>query len=152
MSDDEVLTNETPAQETQTDPEPEAHFLTKLEEQIAAALLAINTNTFTSYPQAVWDGSAELSWPITVYTLDSSTVETRNRAEARVRITLHVDTFGRSRAEAAQTAEAIRDGMLGIFTSCTQDRVYDNPTKGIVRRVQSFTGILHVYDGIVYNS
>lgn len=123
-----------------------------LEEQIASALLEINPNTTTAYPQAVWTGAQELALPVTVYTLDTATVETRARAEARVRLELHVDTFARSRAEAGETAAAIRAAMLEIFAECSSDRTYDAPAPGLVRRAQTFRGVLHTGDMIVYQS
>lgn len=127
-------------------------YLSDLEEQVAAALLAVNPNTSTSYPDAVWSGAEELDWPQTVYSLESETLETRARTEARVRVTLHVDTFARSRTEAAATADAVRAAMLEIFARCTLDRTYDSPQARIVRRAQSYTGVLHVGDGIIYNA
>ncbi len=122
----------------------------RLEEQIAAALLAVNPNTTTAYPDAVWGGSEELAWPITVYTVETATVETRARHETRIRVTCRADTFGRSREEAGDMAAAVRSAMLEIIPVCTMDRTYDNPTAGIVRRAQSYSGILHPGDGIIY--
>lgn len=141
MPDDNTTTNEA----------EQADIVTRLEEQIAAALLAVNPNTTASYPDAVWTGSEELSWPITVYTVETATVDTRARAEARIRVTAYVDTFARSRAEAGATAAAVRAAMLQILPECSMDRTFDNPTAHVVRRAQTYTGILHVYDGITYS-
>lgn len=120
-----------------------------LDERVYSVLSAVNPNTMTNYPPQVFAGG-KIDLPITVYTVEATTAGVRVRNETRVRCTVSVDTFGRNRKQAGETAADVRRVMLGVLPTCDMDRYYDSPQAGIVRRSQRFTGYMDLCTGIVY--
>lgn len=120
-----------------------------MDKRVYDVLSTVNPNTTTVYPTQVFTGG-QIDLPITVYTVEVTTDAVRARNETRVRCTVSVDTFGRSRAQTGETAADVRRAMLGVLPTCDMDRYYDSPQAGIVRRSQRYVGYMDLYTGIVY--
>lgn len=121
-----------------------------LEQRVHDAIATVQPNVATYYPPQVFADGQRIELPLTVYTVEISTSAVRARHETRVRCTVNVDTFGRSRAETGAAAALIRTAMLEVMATCDMDRYYDMPQAGIIRRSQRYSGVMDLYTGKVY--
>ena len=123
--------------------------MSAIEQRVYEVLSAVNPNTMTNYPPQIFAGG-KIDLPVTVYSVELTTVAVRGHREARVRCTVSVDTFGADRKQAGEMAAQVRKAMLEVMAVCDMDAYYDSPQSGIVRRAQRYTGVMDLYTGIVY--
>ena len=121
-----------------------------LEQRVHDAIAAVQPHVTTYYPPQIFDGGNQIDLPLTVYTVEITTDAVRAQRETRVRCTVNVDTFGRTRKETGAAASQIRAAMLEVMSVCDMDRYYDNPQAGILRRAQRYVGYMDLYTGVVY--